>query len=128
MLSLPHRTLGCVLFCLLALSLRAALGDASLLLDAPAPGSVALAGRDATATLLVADSDWPGVIRAAGDLQADIERVTGRKPALATATPTKSTAAVLIGTVGKSALIDGLVAAGKLNVDAIRGKWEAFVI
>ena len=37
--------------------------------------------------------------------------MTGRKPELGTGTPAKAPAAVLIGTVGKSAFIYGLVAA-----------------
>ena len=36
--------------------------------------------------------------------------------------------AVIIGTLGKSPLIDGLVKSGKLNADAISGKWESFII
>jgi hypothetical protein len=52
----------------------------------------------------------------AGDLRADIERVTGVRPGAALARE-----AVLVGTIGRSALIDGLVAAGKLDVSGIRG-------
>ncbi len=33
---------------------------------------------------------------------------------------------VIAGTIGKSAVIDALVAAGKLDVAATEGKWEAF--
>ncbi|WP_069960922.1 glycosyl hydrolase 115 family protein [Lacunisphaera limnophila] len=54
--------------------------------------------------------------------------MTGRKPELQSGQPGAASVAVLIGTVGRSSLIDGLVAAGKLDVTAIRGKWEAFVI
>ncbi|CAI4213341.1 unnamed protein product [Parascedosporium putredinis] len=35
--------------------------------------------------------------------------------------------AIVIGTVGKSALVDELVAAGKVDVSAIEGKWESYV-
>jgi hypothetical protein len=35
---------------------------------------------------------------------------------------------VIVGTLGKSALIDGLVAAGKLDVSTIRGKWEGYLL
>ncbi len=104
----------------------ASLGDESLLTDAAAPGALTLARNGAATPLAVSANDWPGVQRAAYDLQADIERVAGVKPALG---PNQSASiAVLIGTLGHSELIDGLVAGGKLNVDAIRGKWEAFII
>ena len=33
---------------------------------------------------------------------------------------------VLIGTVGKSPLIEQLVRAGKIDVSGIRGKWKSF--
>ncbi|HWA25338.1 MAG TPA: glycosyl hydrolase 115 family protein [Lacunisphaera sp.] len=117
---------GCLVFTV-AVPARAALGDQSWLGDG-ASGDFALVRPGAAAPIGVAGNDWPGVRRAAGDLQADIERVTGLKPALSTGNPPKGKSAILVGTVGKSTLIDGLVGAGKLNVDAIRGKWEAFVI
>ena len=99
-----------------------------LVTDAAVERGVALVRKDGAAPLWADSSDWPGVLRAARDLQADVERVTGLKPDFATSQPRGAPAAVLIGTLGRSALIDGLVAAGKLNADAIRGKWEAFVI
>ena len=106
----------------------ATLVETPLLVAPKTPGALPLVTDANAVPLHVADNDWPGVLRAARDLQADIERVTGRKPDIKTTAPAKSSVAVLIGTVGKSALIDGLVAAGKLDVAAIRGKWEAFVI
>lgn len=50
------------------------------------------------------------------------EHFTG--PLYASASP--SSVVILAGTLGNSTLIDGLVAAGKLNTTAITGKWEAF--
>jgi Alpha-glucuronidase len=89
-------------------------------------GSFALVRNHAAATLVVDAADHKGVVRAAGDLQADVERVTGVKPQIVHAPAGANV--VLIGTVGKSAVIDALVKAGKLNVDAIKGKWESFLI
>nr|WP_093631908.1 glycosyl hydrolase 115 family protein [Streptomyces sp. 3213.3] len=71
------------------------------------------------APVVVDPDDHPGVVRVAGDLRTDIERVTGVRPGSALART-----AVLVGTIGRSALIDGLVAAGKLDVSGIRGRWE----
>jgi len=99
-----------------------------LVADAATPGAFPLVRGEMVAPIFVASNDWPGVLRAAKDLQADIERVTGRRPNLPNFSSAVLPAAVIIGTVGKSTLIDGLVAAGKLNTDAIRGQWEAFVI
>ena len=101
---------------------------ASLLTKTIAPGVVTLADAGSAAPLLVAESDWPGVLRASHDLQSDIERVTGLKPAYRTDPSSGSATAVFIGTIGKSTLIDRLITSGKLNVDPIRGKWEAFIV
>lgn len=115
-----------LLIALLGSVARAAVGDPSRLVAPAEPGAFPLVAAGRAAPLAVADNDWPGVRRAAGDLAADIERVAGTKPALGPAGP--GPVAVLIGTVGRSALIDDLVARGKLDVSGIRGRWEAFQI
>jgi hypothetical protein len=86
-----------------------------------------LAHGGAVAPLFVDAADWPGVARAAGDLQADLGRVTGTNPALSTRAP-RGAGVVLIGTIGRSPLIDGLVSRGKIDVAGIRGRWEAYQI
>ncbi|GHA12860.1 glycosyl hydrolase 115 family protein [Streptomyces echinoruber] len=81
----------------------------------PAPGAFPLTG----APVVVGDRDHPGVVRAARDLRADIERVTGVRPG-----DTVARTAVLVGTIGRSPLVDGLIEAGKLDVTGVRGRWE----
>ncbi|MEO6993646.1 MAG: glycosyl hydrolase 115 family protein [Lacunisphaera sp.] len=100
----------------------------NLIVATSGPGAVALAHAGHIVPLAVSNTDFPGVVRAARDLQADFTRVTGVTPSLETATVPASDTAILIGTLGQSALIDGLVKAGKLNADTIRGRWEAFQI
>src|SRR5690606_236732 len=68
------------------------------------------------------------VIRAAKDLQADVERVSGRSPMLMHDHKLLAGHAVLIGTIGKSPVIDALIAEGKLDAGGVAGKWESFVI
>jgi hypothetical protein len=96
--------------------------------DAPPADAVALARNGQAAKLFVDASDYPGVVRAAGDLQADIARVSATRPALNTNGKPAGADVVIIGTVGKSALIDQLVAEGKLDVSAIKGKWEGWQV
>jgi MYXO-CTERM domain-containing protein len=67
-------------------------------------------------------------VRAAQDLQADVEKVSGVKPAFTQADAGSGSTAVLIGTAGKSPLIDGLVQAGKIDLSALANKWEMFVV
>lgn len=67
------------------------------------------------------EEDWPGVRRAAVDLGKDLANVVGQsgKPA--------GNRRVIVGTIGKSPTIDGLIRMGKLDVRAVRGKWESSV-
>jgi len=94
-------------------------------------GRFALFAGGRAAPLHVDSADWPGVIRAAGDLRADLGRVTGAAPDLSVGGSLGGGIArrvVIIGTIGKSATIDGLVRAGKLDVRGVAGRWETFVI
>ncbi|MFR9721963.1 glycosyl hydrolase 115 family protein [Streptomyces sp. MS19] len=89
------------------------------------PGSLPLVTGGRAVPLVVSSADHPGVLRAAGDLRADIARVTGAEPAVAhDRPPPRQDAAVIVGTLGRSPLIDRLVADGKLDVDGIAGRWE----
>ncbi|MEU0877148.1 glycosyl hydrolase 115 family protein [Lentzea sp. NPDC005914] len=87
-------------------------------------GRFPLVSKGKATAIVVSDSDHPGVVRVAGDLQADIERVTGVRPALAVDTVPARGDVVLVGSLGRSRLVDELVAAGKLDVTGIEGKWE----
>ncbi|HEY6338667.1 MAG TPA: glycosyl hydrolase 115 family protein, partial [Candidatus Sulfotelmatobacter sp.] len=93
-------------------------------------GSFALADGDRLATIYVDQNDYWGVTRAAHDLQQDMARVTQHTPLLAEKRDALGGNAhvVIIGTVGKSGLIDELISSGKIDVSAIRGKWEFFLI
>lgn len=83
------------------------------------------AGGQAT-PILVSEQDHAGVVRAAKDLQADVERVSGVKPELTEGSSATAPAVVIVGTVGHSPVIDALVTAGKLDVSSLNGKWEMF--
>jgi hypothetical protein len=85
-----------------------------------------LAANGKAAAIYASATDWPGVLRAAKDLQADVQRVTKIEPSFSTSQPAGQEV-VLIGTIGKSPLIDALVKQKKLDASAITGKWEVFV-
>ncbi|RPB17800.1 hypothetical protein P167DRAFT_601596 [Morchella conica CCBAS932] len=94
-------------------------------------GGISLVAQGQTAALLLDGNDWPGVIRAAKDLAEDFNRVTGHSLTLTlgnttTASSTKSKTAIIVGTIGKSTLINKLITAGKLDVSNTTGKWESF--
>lgn len=100
----------------------------AIVTDVAGEGTFPLVREKQAAGILLDAADHKGVLRAAGDLQADIERVTSIKPELATDRSHSAKAAVIIGTLGKSYLIDGLVKTGKIKPAAIAGKWESFLI
>src|SRR5215472_5603844 len=87
-------------------------------------GRFPLVSKGKAAPLVVSGSDYPGVVRVVGDLQSDIAAVTGVKPAVSVDQVPSGDAIVVIGTIGKSPLIDELVASGKLDVTGIAGQWE----
>lgn len=124
-----HRA-GAALLLLLCTALPAhGLGQMALTaFDNPPDGAVALAHAGRAATIVVDKADYPGVLRAARDLQEDIARVSGARPALEPGAKPAGADVIIIGTIGKSALIDQLIGAGKLDVAAVKGKWEGWQI
>jgi hypothetical protein len=92
------------------------------------PRSFPLVGPRGAAPIMVDSADWPGVIRAVNDLRDDIQRVTNLAPAIVGADSRRTETMVLIGTVGKSPLIDQLIRDKKLDVSGIQGKWESFFL
>jgi hypothetical protein len=74
-----------------------------------------------------AGDDWL-VNKAATLLQSDVNMVTGKEPLLATDLSSGGKNVIIIGTLDGSLTIKELVEGKKLNVSAIKGKWEAFQI
>ncbi|KAF4588751.1 hypothetical protein EYR40_010305 [Pleurotus pulmonarius] len=85
-------------------------------------------GQKASPVVLSSD-DWPGVQQAASDFVSDIEKVTGVKPSLsnATASTLPEGLPIIIGTLGKSSLINQIVNSTNLDISSIDGQWEAFM-
>ena len=63
-----------------------------------------------------------------GDLQQDVLRVTAVKPDLLSDRVPRARDVVVVGTLGRSRLIDKLVGARKLDAAEIRNRWESSVI
>ena len=79
------------------------------------------------AKIYVDPSDWKGVIRAAKDLGDDIKKVTTVSASVVEES-NFNPKSILIGTIGKSAIIDKLIAEKKIDVSPILNKWESFII
>ena len=94
------------------------------------PGAFFLAYKGDVPTLYVDSNDWPGVIRAVNDLAEDINRVTGILPKI-THDPNYNyfvKPTVVIGTIGKSKIIDEMIHDDVFDVNQIASKWESFII
>jgi hypothetical protein len=122
------RLLLCGVLCLASSVPAWALGEPSYVTTTAAPGSVPLVRGQQTTPIWVDAADWPGVIRAAGDLQADIRRVTGLTPSLERDEKVVAPILLIIGTVGRSPTIDRLAREKKIDVSGIAGKWESFFL
>ncbi|PIB91806.1 hypothetical protein CSW62_09605 [Caulobacter sp. FWC2] len=94
--------------------------------DGPTRGGFALVAPGKAPTIVVDSADARVVRHAAEDLAEDIKTVTGQ------VAPVKGEAtggtAILVGTLGHSAMIDRLVASGRIDVSRLKGAWESFVI
>ncbi|NMO55659.1 glycosyl hydrolase [Actinoplanes sp. TBRC 11911] len=90
-------------------------------------GNFPLVERGKAAPIVVSAADYAGVIRVVDDLQADVKKVSGAQTSVTHDTLPNGRDPVIVGTIGKSPLIDRIVARGKLDVSGVRGKWETTI-
>jgi hypothetical protein len=75
----------------------------------------------------VDNNDWKGVIRAVYDLSDDVRKVTGTS-AQVTFEKNIISGHIIVGTIGKSKLIDQLIRQKKINASKIKNQWESYLI
>lgn len=92
----------------------------SAICERATPGALALIADGVPARVIVEPTTDAGVRDASDDLVRDFA-------ALGAGAATAADRAVIIGVVNESAVIDRLIAAGKLDATGITGKWEGFV-
>lgn len=93
----------------------------------PSVGAFCLSADGRVATICVDTADYKGVRLAARNLGTDIGRVTGTAADVSMSSPSKR-GVVVAGTIGRNRQIDEWVKQGKLDVSAIEGKWESYLI
>ncbi|MEP6618392.1 MAG: glycosyl hydrolase 115 family protein [bacterium] len=109
------------------LETNAVIENAAVVPDLSLAGQFPLATAGQPVPLYVSGSDFAGVARAVADLRMDIGKVTGLEPRLSTDSLPNGRHIVIIGTLGKSPVVDRLVQSGKLSVSGVAGKWESYV-
>jgi hypothetical protein len=92
-----------------------------------APNAFCIAANGKTASIYVDPEDWKGVVRAASDLGDDVGKVSGTASEVLQKTSFGKNS-IIIGTIGKSHIIDQLIANKKIDVTKVKGKWESFLI
>ncbi|KAF8889120.1 hypothetical protein BD779DRAFT_1662212 [Infundibulicybe gibba] len=111
-----------------------AIGQTTCVTFQSSSSSFSVVSRGQAAPILLSADDWPGVQRAAVDFANDIQSVTNVKPILSnvsttatSGTPAKPSLPIIVGTLGKSSLINKIVNETGLDVSGVQGKWEAFM-
>ncbi len=90
-------------------------------------GSFALLAAGKAVSIVTDTADAEVTQIAAAALSDDIKTLTGAKPAVLHETaPAKPS--IIIGTLGRSAVIDRLASLGRIQTDSVKGKWETFCI
>lgn len=89
-------------------------------------GGFPLVANNVAATIVVDNNDAEVVKIAAQAFSGDVKLLTGTEPSIKSVI--ENAPSVIIGTLGKSALIDQLATDGKIAKSKIEGKWETFCI
>ncbi len=110
-----------------ALAMTAALATSALTVDfKPDPTGFALIHGGKPAVVYVDAGAERPVARVAEDFASDLQKVSGGAPAVVHDLNGVTGNVVIIGDIGHSPVIDGLIKDGKLKVDIISGQWEAY--
>src|SRR5262245_56565360 len=88
----------------------------------PEPVDFTLILRGYPTPIWVSSQDFAGVRRAVNSFRADLGKVAGRTPGLFTDSLPANLGVVVVGTIGKSPLIDQLIAQNKLDVSNVRNR------
>lgn len=88
--------------------------------------SFPLISKGKIASLLVSEKDFSGVLKVVGHLENDLFKVSDLHPKRINKITDAQDFVVIIGTIGKSEIIDQLVKEGKIDGDQLKGKWEKF--
>ena len=105
---------------------------------AVAQEKLCIASQGKTASIVVDNADWKGVIIAARNLADDVRKVTGTAAQVNLITQNSAgklpherknlSSSVIAGTIGKSYIIDQMIKQKKINVSKIKGEWESYLI
>ena len=99
----------------------------------PSVDSFSIVNNKQAASILISANEWPGVQLATADFAADIQRVTDVESSITNvSSPLNSSFSptsppIIVGTLGKSSLMQQIINSTGLDVSAIQGNWESFM-
>jgi len=96
--------------------------------DKQLSNSFQLLNNETAVPLVCNVNDYSGVLKIAKVFSEDIERVSGKLPAIYTESIPKTDRIIIIGTLGNNPWIDTLAAEQKIETSLIENKWEASLI
>ncbi|MEW9571810.1 glycosyl hydrolase 115 family protein [Rhodanobacter sp. Si-c] len=96
--------------------------------DTAVADALALVDHAHPIAVLADAHDYPGVRRAARDLQSDLAKVAGNTGAFSTGDAPGQPTAIIVGTLGKSARIDRIVRERHIDTAGVEGRWEAYLL
>ncbi|MBN2351401.1 MAG: glycosyl hydrolase 115 family protein [Spirochaetales bacterium] len=105
-----------------------ALGGEQYVSFANARGAFPLSAGGTAAPLCASSSDYPGIQTVLKYFQTDIASVTGARPGIFIGKLPAAKDIVVVGTIGKSKLIDELIARKKIDAAGVAGQREAYLI
>lgn len=88
-------------------------------------GDIEIVSQSKTPSIYVDENDYAGVLHAVENLKDDIKTVTDVG---ANSVSDFQSADIIVGTIGKSAVIDELIANDEIDISKIENQWEAFTI
>ena len=102
--------------------------DELQVVTSPVDGCFAIAGSTTAdkAIVLYDDQDAEVVKTVIDCLLSDLKAVTKKTFTKYKTEPTTLKNPIIVGTIGQSSHIDGLIADGKIDVSDVEGKWETF--
>ncbi len=105
-----------------------AIGGKSYIRFEKVKGGFPLSASGKSAPLCVSSNDYPGVLRILTNFQNDMANVTGARPDIFTDKVPSAKEIIIVGTLGRSPLVDKLVQEKKISTRGIAGEWESFLI
>src|SRR6266496_3965731 len=103
-----------------ALSATSAIATDNFIQWTDSPGTFPVVNNVGPCAVQVDANDWPGVLRAVEDLKTDVKAVAGKSPQIYNTQAAVSSRSIIVGTLGKSQLIDRWVQEGRIDVSMIR--------